>query len=537
MLAILLSFSSVFASTLDARGDLVFSEFMADTSAGGQVPEYYGEWFEVYNNSGATQDLAGVSFQVSTNGGQDWNSFVVQGTLLVGAYDYVVFGVSKNQDSSVAKWNGNIPVDYEYKFFDASVPTYRFDLSAPQSWLQVYNEDGAIMLDEVKWDPSWSAMGDNTLSVADNALAVEWANDFSVNWCLSDTLIQPSGLKGTPGVQNGVTNTFYCAASPGLDADGDGWSPAQGDCKDNDTEVHPGAVDAGTGDRFNTDDDCDGIRDDGETDDDGDGYSEVGGDCDDEDVTTYPGVQEIEDGEDDDCNGCIDDIDGDGDGFSECPELVDLDGNGVSDDPWYDCDDANADINPREADVPYNGIDEDCSGLTGIPDEEFRPEDLCDVDQDGYGSVTAANPNYCEDPQNVTDCDDINPAIRPGAEEDPDDGLDNDCDGIIDIPDRDEDGYTEDMGDCMDISQADLEGVENAAAIYELARSVHPDADEICGDLVDNDCSGFADDLPSCKNSAAYGVLSGGGLCAVAPDAMPGLGLLLGLLLISRRRS
>ena len=67
--------------------------------------------------------------------------------------------------------------------------------------------------------------------------------------------------------------------------------------------------------------------------------------------------------------------------------------------------------NPGAADIPYNGVDEDCDGV-----------DLTDVDNDGFISDTVGG----------LDCNDFLPTVYPGAPEVPGDGLDNDCNGLID---------------------------------------------------------------------------------------------------------
>jgi hypothetical protein len=496
------------AAPLGTLGELTFTEFQSDTQ---YVAEYYGEWFEIYNNSGANQDLMGVEIRNSTDDGQTWQTHTISSSLLVAAGDYVVLGVSNELDTGEANWNGNVTVDYVYPFYDTTLG--RFDMSSSQSWMQIWTSDG-ILLDEVKWDPSWGFNKNYAHQVGPNSSALEWSNDFPDNWCPSETLIPGSLMYGTPGASN-----EYCAVNPSEDLDGDGWTKLAGDCRDDDPYVNPDAVDAGTGVYENTDDDCDGIRDDGETDDDGDGFTEVAGDCNDESALVYPGVTETVNDRDDDCNGCIDDLDLDGDGYTECDE----DGDGRVD----DCSEGNANINPSENETPYDGLDQNCDLL-----------DFCDVDGDGYGSIEAANPDLCEVPtERVTDCDDVNPNINPGTPEVPADGLDNDCDGIIDIPDQDDDGYTVDDGDCMDISEESLGDNEDAAAIVALAASVHPGAEEICGDLIDNDCNGFADDAESCWNPAGTATVRGGGMFCGYTTANPSLFLLpLAAFLLRRRR-
>ena len=107
------------------------------------------------------------------------------------------------------------------------------------------------------------------------------------------------------------------------------------------------------------------------------------------------------------------------------PDSCDIDGDGSFDVACggWDCDDSDPDINPGIGVYPgapelCDGLDTDCDGT--LPDDEFD-----DGDGDGY--------MICEG-----DCDDTDPDVNPLAEEGPlddptcSDGIDNDCDGLID---------------------------------------------------------------------------------------------------------
>ena len=130
-----------------------------------------------------------------------------------------------------------------------------------------------------------------------------------------------------------------------------------GGCPEDDDDVTDDDDATGDDDTSGDDDDTTGDDDDttGSTEDlDGDGYSPAQGDCDDEDPDVHPGAEEVAyDGVDNDCE--------DGD-------LMDVDGDGYEP-TWFggeDCDDEDASISPDATEICGDGIDQDC---TGDPDD------------------------------------------------------------------------------------------------------------------------------------------------------------------------
>ncbi|MEC7987970.1 MAG: putative metal-binding motif-containing protein, partial [Myxococcota bacterium] len=100
------------------------------------------------------------------------------------------------------------------------------------------------------------------------------------------------------------------------------------------------------------------------------------------------------------------------------------------------------------------------------------------------------------------DCDDTNPVTYPGADE-VCDGVDNDCDGVVDAQDPDiADAITqyEDAdgdgagGGYAIVTCTPIEGyVSSSEDCDDLDSNTHPGADEVC-DEIDNNCDGEIDE-------------------------------------------
>jgi len=361
-----------------------------------------------------------------------------------------------------------------------------------------------------------------------------------------------------------------------LDVDGDGYgrhegtwlcpdqaetlptSRFSGDCADRNKHRHPDAREVCN----DIDDDCDGAIDDHDADvdavhngvllfadADNDGFGATAprvwrcdpewpglapnhDDCNDSNPAVHPDAREVCNGIDDDCDGRFDDEDGsvwvgdtagvrqfrdaDGDGHAAIGATSVLgcalrEGHALTDD---DCDDEDPDTSPSAVEA-CNGVDDDCDGLIDTDDDDLDPTTgtayYLDEDGDNYGvddvivydCYAWGRSGYASRPG---DCDDTDPTIRPHAAE-VCDGIDNDCDGDIDLddaspdytsavlvyPDADHDGYG-DQGSPGDLA---CEAGTGESEVYgdcdDTADSIRPNAVEDCSNGVDDDCDGTID--------------------------------------------
>jgi len=234
-------------------------------------------------------------------------------------------------------------------------------------------------------------------------------------------------------------------------------------------------------------------------DDDGDGYFAArcgGNDCDDANEDVHPDATEVL------CNRLNDDC------SATTSDTTDMDGDGFN--CLLDCDDTSAlasPANPRE--ICGDGVDNDCDPTT---------TEMSDGDMDGFDCAV--------------DCNDANAAVRPGATELCNNGLNDDCDRAMDgtmlamptpdVFDADGDGFfcnsAEECNDAdplinrraMEIACSRIDEDCNPATMDgpdvdrdgAMCSDDCDDADprrsrllrEVCGDAIDNDCNAMTAD-------------------------------------------
>ena len=285
------------------------------------------------------------------------------------------------------------------------------------------------------------------------------------------------------------------------DADGDGWTFFEGDCNDLDDLINPGLMETPDD---GIDQDCSGT--DAVTcflDLDGDqfggliqavnpngscaeaGFSLLSTDCNDSSANINPAATEVCDGFDNDCDTLEDEgfTNLDGDSAADCVDS-NIDGDNYPNiieqllcpSGW----ELDSSLHPDTAEILGDGIDQDCNGTDAV---------LClaDVDGDNYGviSVTvvsvlgSCNVPGMTDLVNAGDCNDDTRLAFPGMTEGfACDGIDNDCNGIVD------DGLT------CSAPDADGDGSPDSVDCNNSNATIYPGAPEVPDNNLDEDCNG-----------------------------------------------
>ena len=290
------------------------------------------------------------------------------------------------------------------------------------------------------------------------------------------------------------------------------------DCNDTDPNINPGVTEVCDG----IDNDCDMMIDENGSnvyyaDADGDNYGDNNNsitgctlpsgyvidntDCNDTNPNINPGVTEVCDGIDNDCDMMTDEnvnntyyADVDGDTYGDINNAIEdctLPSGYVLNST--DCNDSDATV--------YPGAMELCDGQINNCNTPTLPIAEIDYDSDGYVECVI-DVNGWDGAATVVggdDCDDMEVLSYPSNTE-VCDGVDNDCDGMVDeellityYADVDQDNFGNPNVSLQDCSPPSGY-VANNTDCNDSEVSVYPGAPELCNDNLDNDCDGMTDE-------------------------------------------
>ena len=332
------------------------------------------------------------------------------------------------------------------------------------------------------------------------------------------------------------------------------------DCNDAVAAINPGATEIC--DLANTDENCNGLADNADSgaadagksnfyaDADGDTYTVATAtrycdivvgylasvsasiDCNDSVAAINPGATEICDAAntDENCNGLADNADSGAADSGKTNFYADIDndtytlasatrycdivaGYLVSVSASIDCNDNDAAINPGATEIcDAANVDENCNGLADNADataaDAGKTNFYADIDNDTYTLASASR--FCDSVTGyrtaaslLTDCDDTNAAVYPGAVENcANDGVDNNCNGeansdaeavdsVAYFVDFDADNFGSSVAVAQQSCVAVVGSVLDHTDCNDASAAVYPGAVENCANNgVDNNCDG-----------------------------------------------
>jgi len=179
------------AVTCSNVGDIIITEIMQNPSA---VADSAGEYFEIYNTTGAPIDMQGWIIKDETSASE----MHTISSLVVPANGYVVLGL--NSDSGT---NGGVPVDYQYD-----------TVSLGNGTDGIIIECSGTTIDEVIWDngATFPDPAGASMELSTTAMNATDNND-GANWGTATSAFGDGDL-GTPGAANDFTlstNSFDVA--------------------------------------------------------------------------------------------------------------------------------------------------------------------------------------------------------------------------------------------------------------------------------------------------------------------------------------
>jgi hypothetical protein len=156
-----------------SEGDLIITEIMQNPDT---VSDAEGEWFEIYNTTGSTIDLQGVTFQ------DNYGSFTVNEYLPISPGGYLTFARSNSP---------GFEPDYNYNGA----------LSLANSSDELYIYSGPYLIDAVVYDDGATFPDPTGASMnLDPSYFDHVSNNNGANWCEASTSY--NGDLGTPGSAN-----------------------------------------------------------------------------------------------------------------------------------------------------------------------------------------------------------------------------------------------------------------------------------------------------------------------------------------------